>query len=343
MRSRLDVFIGRLTARERTHVDLLSAVLRELRFENAGYRQLELRAPWAISFAQADLRGMHLVLVGRCELALGGGSVLRLGPGDLVLATRADPHVLRSPGARVRPMPSTALAQPSSGGPLRAGGEGERTSVLCGAFLVGNATHPALAGMPRIVHVPAEAGGAEWLGAFHHLLEVEGKESGPGSALVVSRLSDALLARALRFEVERAGEGGWLQALRDPELALALAAMHERIEGPWTLHTLARHAGLSRAVFARRFTEKVGQPPMQYLLGLRMARAMELLRGGQHALAGIAARTGYGSEAAFSTAFKRWTGLSPGGYRKRAGALPSGPSPQAFLRERVRRRKLGRR
>ncbi len=215
--------------------------------------------------------------------------------------------------------------------------------MLCGAFLVDNATHPALSGMPRIVHVPAEAGGAEWLGAFHQLLEVEGKESGSGSALVVSRLSDALLARALRFEVERAGEGGWLQALRDPELALALAAMHERIEGPWTLHTLARQAGLSRAAFARRFTEKIGQPPMQYLLGLRMARAMELLRRGQHALAGIAARIGYGSEAAFSTAFKRWTGISPGGYRRRAGALPSGPSPQAPLRERAGRRKLGRR
>src|SRR5262245_23256242 len=209
------------SSRERRHVDLLSAVLRELRFENAGYRQLELRAPWAISFAQADLRGMHLVLAGACELALGDEPVLRLGPGDLVLATRADPHVLRSPGARVRPMPSTELAQPSPGGTLRAGGGGERTSVLCGAFLVGNAAHPALAGLPRIVHVPAEAGGAEWLAAFHHLLEVEGKDSGPGSALVISRLSDALLARALRFEVDRIGESGWLRALRDPELARA--------------------------------------------------------------------------------------------------------------------------
>ena len=298
-------------------VDLLSAVLRELRFESAGYRHLDLRATWSISFAQAELRGMHLVLDGRCELVLDGGTVLRLEPGDLVLAPRADPHVLRSPGARLRPISSADLARSAPPGAVRPGTGGERTTVLCGAFLVGNAAHPALAGMPRIVHVPAAVGGAEWLAAFQRLLEVEGRESGPGSALVVSRLSDALLARALRFEVDRAETSGWLRALRDPALARALGAMHDRLEAPWTLSSLARHVGLSRAVFARRFAAQVGQPPMQYLVSLRMVRAMALLGEGHHALAAIAARIGYGSEAAFSTAFKRMTGVSPGAYRRR--------------------------
>jgi transcriptional regulator GlxA family with amidase domain len=92
--------------------------------------------------------------------------------------------------------------------------------------------------------------------------------------------------------------------------------MHERLESPWTVASLARRAGLSRAAFARRFSAQVGLAPMEYLLGVRMVRAMALLQDGEHALAAIAARTGYGSEAAFSSAFKRFTGLSPGTYRR---------------------------
>ncbi|HZJ55721.1 MAG TPA: AraC family transcriptional regulator [Myxococcaceae bacterium] len=310
-------------------MDLLSHVLRELRFESAGYRHLELQAPWSISFAQAELRGMHLVLAGRCELVLENGTVFRLGPGDLVLAPRADPHLLRSPGATLRPTPSTHLAEAAVGERIHSGAGGDRTAILCGAFLVGNRAHPALAGLPHIIHVPAEAGARDWLDAFQRLLEVEGGRPGPGSELVVSRLSDALLARALRFEVNRAGEGGWLRALRDPVLARALGAMHDRVEAPWTLASVARHAGVSRAVLARRFADQVGQSPMRYLLGLRMARAMALLGEGHHALAAIAARTGYGSEAAFSTAFKRVTGVSPSAYRKRGPVPLAVPDPGA--------------
>jgi Cupin len=77
-------------------LDVLSAVLRELRFESAGYRRLELRAPWAVSFHQQGLRGIHIVVQGRCEIVLGGNSPCLLEAGDLIIAPRADAHVLRS-------------------------------------------------------------------------------------------------------------------------------------------------------------------------------------------------------------------------------------------------------
>ena len=43
-------------------MDVVGAVMRELHLSAAGYRRLELCAPWAVSFSQAGLRGIHIVL-----------------------------------------------------------------------------------------------------------------------------------------------------------------------------------------------------------------------------------------------------------------------------------------
>jgi len=128
--------------------------------------------------------------------------------------------------------------------------------------------------------------------------------------------SDALVVRALRFHLDKAEELGWLRGLADPHLAKALVLMHDQLERPWTVASLARVAGLSRAAFAARFSAAVGEAPMAYLLRRRMRRAMTLLRGEQATLARVAESVGYGSEAALSAAFKRHTGSAPGAYRR---------------------------
>ena len=84
-------------------MDVLAAVMRELHFAAAGYRKLELAAPWAISFSQAGLRGIHIVIKGRCEVVFDHAPVQPLESGDLVIAPRADAHILRSPGATLAP------------------------------------------------------------------------------------------------------------------------------------------------------------------------------------------------------------------------------------------------
>jgi AraC-like DNA-binding protein len=84
-----------------------------------------------------------------------------------------------------------------------------------------------------------------------------------------------------------------------------------------TLHTLARTAGLSGAAFAARFTDRVGEPAMRYLLSLRRQCAKTLLRNPRATIATVASQLGYQSDVAFAAAIKREVGNTPGGYRRR--------------------------
>jgi AraC-like DNA-binding protein len=302
--------------------DILSLVLRELRFDMAGYGVLELCAPWGLRFEQAGLRGIHIVSSGRCQIVL-NGVVQELAAGDLVVTPSGEPHVLRSPGAVVAPVSMSELSDRGRRRFIRAGGGGEQVNIVCGAFVFHEAEHPALSALPPLIHVPAADGTPpSWLAAYVDVLMSEARDPGPGSELVLGRLSGALVARALRHHVEHGSDLGWLNGLREPPVARAMALMHEACERPWTVATLARAVGLSRAAFAARFTASVGHAPMRYLLTRRMLQAMQLLRDGLP-LAAVAERVGYGSEASLSTAFKRHTGIAPGDYRARESRASS--------------------
>jgi transcriptional regulator GlxA family with amidase domain len=170
----------------------------------------------------------------------------------------------------------------------------------------------------------AAAGGApsRRLAPFIDALGAEAFDGGPGSDLVMARLSDALLARALRHASGTIDQPGWLLGLRDPYVAAALEAMHTDLAHPWTVAGLARTVGLSRAAFAARFTDHLGEPAIRYLLALRMQRARTLLRDQRATVAAVAAQVGYQSDVAFAAAFKRETGSSPGAYRRAATRPP---------------------
>jgi len=299
-------------------VDLLSDVLRELRFESAGYRWLELGKPYRVDFDQPGLRGVHIVARGTCELALPDGTVDQLAAGDLVIFPRGDAHVLRSPGSRrARAQSSYDLAMRTPGTRLKAGGPSVDTVVVCGAFIVGEPDHPALLGLPRSIHLNGEEGRPPYgLAPLIDALVAEAFAGGPGSDLVMARLSDALLIRALRDASDTINQPGWLAGLRDPYVATALAAMHAEPARPWTVASLARAAGLSRAAFAARFTERVGEPVMRYLSAVRMQRAKALLRNDQITITAVATQVGYQSDIAFAAAFKRAVGVTPGAYRR---------------------------
>jgi AraC-like DNA-binding protein len=146
----------------------------------------------------------------------------------------------------------------------------------------------------------------------------------PGSEIVLLRMADVIFIQILRAYLARVPDegGGFLRALRDPSTAAALGAMHHRPEAPWTVASLAEEVGLSRSVFAARFTQLVGEPPLGYLTRLRMEKAAVLLREGA-TLAKASHLTGYASEGSFSHAFRQWAGVTPGAWRRKLEPSPA--------------------
>src|SRR5690606_6544236 len=149
----------------------------------------------------------------------------------------------------------------------------------------------------------------------------------PGTDAVVTSLLETLQLYILRAWSATAGEAcahtGWAAALADPVVSKALDAIHRDPARRWTVESLGACAGMSRAAFARRFTSLVGRPPLAYLTWWRLATAARMLRESDASVAEVAARVGYGSEFAFSAAFKREYGLPPGRYRRHAQRTPA--------------------
>jgi AraC-like DNA-binding protein len=140
-------------------------------------------------------------------------------------------------------------------------------------------------------------------------------------------LSELLFVEAMRRYSESLPPGGkgWLAGVRDAQIGRALALLHGEPGRAWTVDELAREVALSRSVLADRFAALVGEPPIQYLMRWRLAVAAQTLRGGTDAIARVAERSGYESEAAFSRAFKREFGTPPAAWRR------SAPNKKAVL------------
>jgi AraC-like DNA-binding protein len=123
------------------------------------------------------------------------------------------------------------------------------------------------------------------------------------------------------LEQESSSASGWLSALRDPQVGHALAMIHRDPVREWRVETLAAEVAMSRSAFAERFSRLVGEAPMQYVTRWRMYLALDALRDERATVGEIALRLGYGSEAAFSRAFKRFLGVSPGAARRGGVAM----------------------
>jgi AraC-like DNA-binding protein len=149
----------------------------------------------------------------------------------------------------------------------------------------------------------------------------------PGKELIIQRLLETLLVEALRWDIfgNDAASAGLLNGLRDPAIGRVLRAIHENVRARWTVANLAGIAGMSRSAFAARFREIVGCAPIEYLVRWRIAIAKDALLSGGKSLDRIADEIGYESASAFSTAFSKRLGCSPGRFARGyvAGASPN--------------------
>jgi len=319
----------------RAPVDPLGEALHFLRMSGTFYCRSELTAPWAL--ALPPMKGclsFHVVTSGRCWLEAEGAEPRRLEPGDLALVPHGEGHRLSSepgtPAPRLDELRHEHVSERYA--ILRHGGGGTPTGLVCGAVRFDHpAAHHLVELLPRVIHVEAASSPhlamTDWMQSTLRLMAIEAKELRPGGETVITRLADVLVIQAIRSWIERdpAAQTGWLGALQDEQIGRAIALIHRDPARDWTVASLASEVAMSRSGFAARFTELVGEPAMQYVTRWRMHVALTLLKEDDAVLGEMAARLGYQSEAAFSRAFKRFVGMSPGAARRNGGATLAAP------------------
>lgn len=305
--------------------DPLGEALHFLRMSGTFYCRSEFTAPWGLDLpAMPQCLMFHVLTVGECWLEAEGDEPRRLAPGDLELVPHGEGHRLVSaPGEPATGLFDLPRAYASDRYEvLRQGGGGEPTAMICGAVRF---DHPAALQLVRLLPRVLEAqvrdpGQRDWLMSTLQLMENEARAMRPGGETVITRLADILVIQAIRAWIEQdpAAQSGWLGALQDRQLGRALSLIHREPARDWSLPVLADAAAMSRSAFAARFAERVGMPPMQYVTRWRMHVALSWLQEREIAVAELAERLGYQSEAAFSRAFKRCIGIAPGSVRRAA-------------------------
>ncbi|MEV0561783.1 AraC family transcriptional regulator [Dactylosporangium sp. NPDC050588] len=307
--------------------DPLGEALHLLRLTGTLYCRSELTAPWDIAVPALDgLMALLVVTAGEAVLEVDGEPPRTLRPRGLTLIPHGTPHRVHSGqrGSRATPLFDIPVERVSERYELlRHGGGGALTRVT---YCVLRCDHvPArrlVAQLPPVLHVDGWDDDGGWLHSTLQLIAAEATALRPGGETVLTRLADVLVVQAIRGWLDTAPEAhqGWLAALRDEHLGRALAAMHRAPEAPWSVESLAREAAMSRSAFSARFTALLGEPVMQYVTQWRMQLAHTHLQQSPEPLSQVAHRFGYASEAAFSRAFSRTFGVSPGAVRAGAGA-----------------------
>ena len=330
-------------------MDVLSEVLRVVRLNGALFFNAEFSAPWCLNTSpSADMVPYlapgagrlilyHFLTEGRAYVKLPEGHREELTSGDIVILPHGDAHLLGN-GSPERPVDSLkAFAKNIAKGleVARFGGGGEITRFVCGYL----ACEPQLsdvflAGLPRLVkvHVAGEPSG-QWLENSIRFSVCEVNGSNAGSGLVVAKLSEVLFVETLRRYINALppDQTGWLAGARDPVIGHALALLHREPAVPWTISQLGMRVGLSRTRLAARFRHFLEESPMAYLAQWRLKLGAESLLSTDDSVAQVAAAVGYGSEAAFNRAFKRFFGCPPAQFRRDRKAASAEAAPGALL------------
>ena len=302
--------------------DILGDLLSSLRLTTLVYGRMELAAPWGLSFPDLpDSASLIVIARGSAQLDVDqSDQTTVLSSGDVALLPNGGAHVLRDgKGSPLHTLGTSQCQRSTAANPIRLGGNGARTTLVAGAFRYGAGRRiPLFERLPSVIHISgSDARVSPWLSSTVQLLIAESAAHSAGGTVVVSRLVDVLFVQALRTFIMSGGcKDCGLRALGDVQIGKALQLVHERPAEPWTVEGLARAVGLSRSAFAARFSELVGEPPLEYVSRWRMTKAAELLRESDLSVLDIAERAGYHSEAAFNRAFKRHEGTAPARYRR---------------------------
>jgi AraC-like DNA-binding protein len=321
-------------------VDALVGLLDGVRARGAFVLRLMLDPPWSMSIRDEAPLALICQTHGTAVIVGETSGTVWLNPGDIAL-TRGTEHYLYTddpatppmvvihPGQRCTTLSGDDLRFEMSIGVRTWGNSscGAARAVICAYEGHSEVSARLLDVLPSVLVVRAD----EWDSPLVELLAAEAGRDGSGQEAYLDRLLDLLLIDVLRTWFDRDGNAPtWWHAEHDDVVGPALRLIYNNPAHPWTVANLAAAVGSSRAVFARRFTDLVGEPPIAFLTGWRLALAADLLRDRSMTIAAVARQVGYSTPFALSSAFKRAYGVSPNTYRANAG-YPDGALDSSAL------------
>ncbi|WP_132124191.1 AraC family transcriptional regulator [Actinocrispum wychmicini] len=308
-------------------MDTLSGLVDGPRARGAFLLRSVLNPPWSLRIEDHAPLSLVTMIHGDAWIVPDVGLPTQLRPGEVAILRGPDPytvaddpktqpHVIIDENQRCTVVRGPGISAAKNLG-VRTWGDGGSTVMLSGTYtMTGEIGQRLLRALPPVLVRPAGQDNA-----LITLLAGEIGKDEPGQELVLDRILDLLLVTILRSWLGDPGTGApaWYRAQHDPVVGAALKLLHDDPATQWTVANLATRTGVSRAALARRFTALVGEPPMAYLTGLRLALAADLLREPDATLGAVARKVGYGSAFALSAAFKRVRGVSPQEHRTSVG------------------------
>jgi AraC-like DNA-binding protein len=309
-------------------VDVLANLMNEVRSSGALFGRTLMETPWAVRFADGAPLTLVTMLRGSGWIVPDEAAPVQLAARDIALVVGGG-HFSMTDDTSVDTPPYFVMHGPDHCttpdgreigaevmlGTRTCGESRDSPNVLLTATyqVEGRVSERLLNGLPPVVVVPCDHRPCPLL----DVTTAEIERDDPGQQAVLDRLLDLLLLSTLRewFALPEASPPPWYRAWGDPVVGIALRAIHEDPAKPWTVASLAAEAGVSRATFARRFTDLLGEPPMSYLTNWRLSRAADLLQRTDATVESIARQVGYSNAYALSGAFKRYFGIRPSEHR----------------------------
>ena len=330
-------------------MDALTHVLKNIQLSAKTYLCQGSDGPWNMQFQYRPEGIFHIVLQGQCYLResgcqepvllqVGDGVAFPTGgahwlsdtpgsqklPAENVVSVSGDEELFLLKNGNVRAFLSHAAPWGTPPATLESATDGSTettgvTTLFCGTLSY-DATidHPFLKSLPCFIQAGTRTSEErQTLITLTNLLAEESASSYPGKALMVNHLTEVLLIQMLRAHIHKAGQpSGYMAALADPHIGVALNLIHTEKDEKWTVESLSRAAAMGRTGFTQRFAELVGVTPKAYLTNTRLLKAREKLQTSNESTPRIAESAGYASEAAFSKAIKKHFHKTPGDLRQ---------------------------
>jgi AraC-like DNA-binding protein len=319
--------------------DMLSTLLEDVRPRGALFDRSFMRPPWSLRFDEQAPLALATLLEGDGWVTPDGDTAVPIHSGDVAVVVGPGPYTISSaPALPPRVIVHSGDECTTPDGRMvdevpdlwcRPGDATDGSAALLkGTYRIeGSVCERVLRGLPRTLVVPSAALPFPTV----DMIVAEFARSRSGQQAMLDRLLDLLLVSTLREWLDQPDSDPppWHRARNDAVVGPALDLMHNDPAHPWTVNALATKVNVSRATFARRFTDLVGEPPMAYLTCWRLCLAADLLRQTDATVDAIAHQVGYANSYALSVAFKRVHGIRPTDHRRRINDRRLGPADVA--------------